>query len=93
MLVEEHESVRRFTISHFCHFFCLCSILPLESSCGLLLPIGHVCHYMKRMDHLIHGLLKRIFAVLRVGSFNCFTRLHYPPGPFLLQLTTVSCDS
>ena len=19
--------------------------------CGLLLPIGHVCHYMKRMDH------------------------------------------
>ena len=37
----------------FCTFviFCLCSILPLESSCGLLLPIGHVCHYMKRMDH------------------------------------------
>ena len=41
------------------------------------------------MEHL-NGLLRCIFRVLRVSSFN---GLYSAPGPFLLTLTTVNVDS
>ena len=50
-------------------FVCALSSL-LESSCGLLLPIGHVCHYMKRRVHFRRSV-EANFCCLRVGSFNC----------------------
>ena len=88
-VVQEPYSVRRLTNLRFSDFFVftLSSFWSVFMDCYCIygLPVSRCSEWST-----LNGLLRCIFRVLRVSSFN---GLYSAPRPFLLTLTTVNVDN